>query len=330
MGIMRLPHRRQCLRLAATAVALPVALRSAWPQVFPARPVRIIVPFPAGGSSDVGTRIVAEHLSRSFGRQFFVENKSGAGGNIGIEAAAKAAPDGYTLLATGNDAAASALPDFKLGVDPLNDLAPVIQMSRQPVVLAVHPSLGVTSVAELVALATRTPGLNYALGGGAGRLQHLVIEWFAKLAGIQLVRVPYRGGASAINDLLAGHVKIGSLGLTPVIPHYQAGTLRLLAQSTAARSSSLPHVPTYQEAGIQGLILDQWLGLFARTGTPPAITRQLNAEVNRALIDTGVHESLLKQAQEPVGGTAQQFLQLFRDDYSKYERLIRELNIKVD
>jgi tripartite-type tricarboxylate transporter receptor subunit TctC len=326
MGIMRSLHRRQCLRLAAAAVALPVALRSAWSQVYPARPVRIIVPFPAGGGSDVGTRIVAEYLSQSFGRQFFIENKSGAGGNIGIEAAARAAPDGYTLLAIGPDVAASALQDSKLG----GDLEPVIQLSRQPVVLAVHPTLGVTSVAELVALATQIPGLNYALGGGAGRLQHLVIEWFAKLAGIQLVRVPYRGGAPAINDLLAGHVKIGSLGLTPVIPHYQAGTLRLLAQSTAARSSSLPQVPTYQEAGIQGLILDQWLGLFAPTGTPPAIISQLNAGSNRALADAAVQESLLKQAQEPVGGTAQQFLQLFRDDYSKFERLIRELNIKVE
>jgi tripartite-type tricarboxylate transporter receptor subunit TctC len=326
MGMMRPLHRRQCLRLAVAAVALPVALRSAWSQVYPARPVRIIVPFPAGGSSDVGTRIVAEHLSQRFGRQFFIENKSGAGGNIGIEAAARAAPDGYTLLATGPDVVASALQDSKLG----GDLEPVIQLSRQPVVLAVHPSLGVTSVAELVALATQTPGLNYALGGGAGRLQHLVIEWFAKLAGIQLVRVPYRGGAPAINDLLAGHVKIGSLGLTPVIPHYQAGTLRLLAQSTAARSSSLPQVPTYQEAGIQGLILDQWLGLFAPTGTPAAITSQLNAGSNRALTDAAVRESLLKQAQEPVGGTTQQFLQLFRDDYSKFERLIRELSIKVD
>src|SRR5215470_17737574 len=252
MGIMKLRHRRQFLDLAAGAAALPVALRSAWAQAYPTRPVRIIVPFPAGGSSDVGTRIVAEYLSRSFGRQFFVENRSGAGGNIGIEAVARSAPDGYTLLATGNDVVASAPNAFKLNIDPLKDLVPVIQLSRQPVVLAVHPSLGVNSVAELVALAKRAPGLNYALGGGAGRLQHIVIEWFAKIAGIKLVQVTYRGGAPAINDLLAGHVKIGSLGLTPLIPHYQAGTLRLLAQSTAARSSSLPQVPTYQEAGIQG------------------------------------------------------------------------------
>jgi tripartite-type tricarboxylate transporter receptor subunit TctC len=326
MGIMKLPYRRQFLHLAVGALALPVASRSTWAQAYPTRPVRIIVPFPAGGSSDVGTRIVAEYLSRSFGRHFFVENRSGAGGNIGIEAAAKSAPDAYTLLATGNDLVAT----VNLNIDPLKDLVPVIQLSRQPVVLAVHPSLGVESVAELVALAKRAPGMNYALGGGSGRLQHVVIEWFAKIAGIKLVQVPYRGGASAINDLLAGHVKIGSLGLTPLIPHYQAGTLRLLAQSTAARSSNLPQVPTYQEAGIQGLILDQWLGVFVPAGTPPAIISQLNTEFNKALTDAAIHESFLKQAQETVGGTAEQFLQLFRDDYSKHERLIKELNIKVD
>jgi len=325
--MMKFPHRRQFLHLAAGAAALPVASRSAWAQAYPTRPVRIIVPFPAGGSADVGTRIVADYLSRSLGRQFFIENRSGAGGNIGIEAAAKSAPDGYTLLATGNDVVASAP---HLNIDPLKDLLPVIQLSRQPVVLAVHPSLGVKSVAELVALAKRAPGLNYALGGGPGRLQHVVMAWFAKIAGIKLLEVTYRGGAPAINDLLAGHVKIGSLGLTPLIPHYQAGTLRLLAQSTAARSSSLPQVPTYQEAGIQGLILDQWLGVFVPAGTPPAITSQLNVEINKAIADAVVHETFLKQAQEPVGGTAEQFLQLFRDDYSKYERLIKELNIKVD
>jgi tripartite-type tricarboxylate transporter receptor subunit TctC len=330
MGIMKLPHRRQFLHLAVGAAALPVASRSTWAQAYPTRPVRIIVPFPAGGSSDLGTRIVAEYLSRSFGRHFFVENRSGAGGNVGIEAAAKSASDGYTLLATGNDLVATAPHAVNLNIDPLKDLVPVIQLSRQPVVLAVHPSLGVESVAELVALAKRAPGMNYALGGGAGRLQHVVIEWFAKIAGIKLVQVPYRGGASAINDLLAGHVKIGSLGLTPLIPHYQAGTLRLLAQSTAARSSNLPQVPTYQEAGIHGLILDQWLGVFVPAGTPQAITSQLNTEINKALTDAAIHESFLKQAQETVGGTAEQFLRLFRDDYSKHERLIKELNIKVD
>ena len=211
----------------------------------------------------------------------------------------------------------------------MKDLAPVIQLSRQPVVLAVHPSLGVNSVSELIAVAKQQPGLNYALGGGAGGQQHIVVEWFAHIAGIKLAQVAYRGGAPALNDLIAGHVKIGSLGSTPLIPHYKAGTLRLLAQSTAARSPALPDVPTYQEAGIHGLVLDQWVGVFVPAGTPPAITVRLNTEINKALTDPAIRESFLQQAQEPVGGTAERFLQLFRDDYAKYERLIKELNIKA-
>src|SRR6202023_3333941 len=147
---------------------------------------------------------------------------------------------------------------------------------------AVHPSLGVNSIAELVTLAKQQPGLNYALGGGAGGQQHIVVEWFAQIAGITLAQVAYRGGAQAINDLIAGHVKIGSLGSTPLIPHYKAGTLRLLAPSTAARSPGLAEAPTYQEAGVTGLVLDQWIGVFVPPGTPPPIAARLNAEITRA------------------------------------------------
>ena len=324
---MKLPRRR-FLHLAAGAAALPAMSRIARAQTYPSRQVRLIVPFPAGGSTDAGARIIGEYLSRVFGRQFYVENRSGAGGNIGIEAAAKSQADGYTLLVS-TDHVASSPHAFKLNIDPLKDLAPVIQLSRQPVVLAVHPSLGVNSVSELIAVAKQQPGLNYALGGGAGGQQHIVVEWFAHIAGIKLAQVAYRGGAPALNDLIAGHVKIGSLGSTPLIPHYKAGTLRLLAQSTAARSPALPDVPTYQEAGIHGLVLDQWVGVFVPAGTPPAITVRLNTEINKALTDPAIRESFLQQAQEPVGGTAERFLQLFRDDYAKYERLIKEVNIKA-
>ena len=195
---------------------------------------------------------------------------------------------------------------------------------------AVHPSLGVNSLDELIAKAKQQPGLNYVLGGGVGGQQHIVVEWFAHIAGIRLAPVTYRGGAPAINDLIAGHVKIGSLGSTPLIPHYRAGTLRLLAQSTAARSPSLPEIPTFQEAGINGLVIDQWNGVFAPTGTPLAITTLLNAEIDKALTDTAVRESYDKQAQEVVGGTAAQFLRVFQEAYLKYERLIKELNIRVE
>src|ERR1700730_2376028 len=313
----------------AGATALPAVSRIARAQSYPTRPVRFIVPFPAGGSTDVGARAIGEYLSRAFGQQVYIENKSGAGGNIGIEAAAKSPPDGYTVLVS-TDHVASAAHVFKLNIDPLKDLVPVIQLSRQPVVLAVHPSLGVNSIAELVTLAKQQPGLNYALGGGAGGQQHIVVEWFAQIAGIKLAQVAYRGGAQAINDLIAGHVKIGSLGSTPLIQHYKAGTLRLLAQSTAARSPGLPEVPTYQEAGIQGLVLDQWLGVLVPARTPPVIVARLNAEINNALSAAAIRESFLQSAQEPVGGTAEQVSRLFHDDFEKYGRLVKDLKIKAN
>jgi tripartite-type tricarboxylate transporter receptor subunit TctC len=164
---------------------------------------------------------------------------------------------------------------------------------------------------------------------GVGSQQQIVAEWFAQLAGIRLVHVPYRGGGQAINDLMAGHVKIASLGSSPLIPHYKAGTVRLLAQTTAARSPSLPDVPTYQEAGIK-LVLDQWLGVFVPAGTPPAIATRLNTEINKALGETAIRESFLQSAQEPVGGSADAFSRLVREDFAKYERLVRELNIKAN
>ena len=170
--------------------------------------------------------------------------------------------------------------------------------------------------------------MSYATSG-IGSQQHMTAEWFAQIAGIKLEHVPYRGGAQAINDLVAGHVMIGSLGSTPLIPHYKAGTLRLLAQTTAARSPSLPDVPTYEQAGIK-LVLDQWLGAFVPAGTPPAIVARLNSEMNKALAEAAIRESFLQSAQEPVGGSAEQFLRLVREDFAKYERLAKDLNIKAN
>jgi tripartite-type tricarboxylate transporter receptor subunit TctC len=158
----------------------------------------------------------------------------------------------------------------------------------------------------------------------------MTAEWFAQIAGIKLEHVPYRGGGQAINDLIAGHIQIGSLGSSPLIPHYKAGTLRLLAQSTLARSPSLSDVPTYQEAGVKGLVLDQWLGVFVPAGTPAAIITRLNTEMNRALGEATIRESFLQSAQEPVGGSAEQFSRLIREDFDKYGRLVNELNIRVN
>src|SRR5690349_14454991 len=315
---------RVLIALLALILAPPVQVCA---QEWPTRPVRFIVPFPAGGSTDVAARVVGEYLSRALGHQVFVENRTGANGNLGMEAAAKSAPDGYTILVS-TDSVTGNPHVYKMSIDPLKDLVPVIQLSRQPMVLAAHPSLGVSSVAELIALARQQPGMRYATGSGIGSAQHMVVQWFAQLADIKLEQVPYRGGGQAINDLIAGHIKLGSLGSTPLIPFYKAGTLRLLAQSTQARSPSLPDVPTYQEAGSKGLVLDQWLGIFVPAGTPAAIISRLNAATNSALADAAVRESFLQSAQEPIGGSADQFSRLVRDDFEKYGRLVKELNIK--
>lgn len=322
------------MRQIAMALALFVlpfsAERATTAESFtPNKPIKIIVPFPVGGSTDVGARVVAAYLSRSLGQQVFVENRSGANGTVGVEDAAKSAPDGYTLLVT-IDAVASNPHVFKTNINPTKDLSPIVQLSRQPIVMAVHPSLGVNSVAELVSLAKQQPGLRYATGSGLGSPQHMAMQWFAQIADIRLEQVPYRGGGQAITDLIGGYVKLGSLGSTPLIPHYRAGTLRLLAQTTAKRSESLPDVPTFEESGIAGLVLDQWLGVFAPGGTPPAIVARYNTELNNALVDPAVRKSFMDSAQEPVGGSTDQFAQFVSAEYAKFERLAKQLNIKID
>ena len=317
---------RLCTAVVAFSLIASASVRC---QDWPTRPIRFIVPFPAGGSTDVSARIVAEFLSRHLGYQVYVENRSGANGNIGIEAAARSTPDGYTLL-VGTDAVASNPHTYRMGIDVLKDLSPVVELSRQPIVLAAHPSLGATSIAELVALARRQPGMRYATGSGVGSLQHMVVQWFAQIAGIKLEQVPYRGGAPAITDLIAGHVTLGSLGSTPLIPYYKAGTLHMLAQSMKTRSTSLPDVPTFEEAGMKGLVIEQWLGVFAPAGTPASIVVRLNAEINKALADRAVRDNFQKASLEPVGGSVEQFAGFFRDDFDKFARLVKELNIPVN
>jgi tripartite-type tricarboxylate transporter receptor subunit TctC len=289
----------------------------------------MVVPFPAGGSTDVGARLIADYLSRSLGRQVYVENRSGANGTIGVEVVAKSAPDGHTILAT-IDAIASNQFVFNTNIDPAKDLIPIIEVSRQPMVVAAHPSLGVNMLAELIALAKRQPGLRYATGSGLGSPQHMAMQWFGKLAGLTFVQVPYRGGGQAINDLLGGHVLLGMLGSTPLIPHHKAGTLRLLAQTTATRSPSLPDVPTFEEAGVSGLVLEQWLGIFAPAHTPAAITMRLNDEIGRALSDPVVRKGLSDSAQEPVGGSAEDFTRFVEAASAQFAGLVKELNIKSE
>jgi tripartite-type tricarboxylate transporter receptor subunit TctC len=296
---------------------------------WPSRPIHFIVPFPAAGATDVVARLIGDSLSHALGQQIVVENKSGANGNIGIEFASKSTPDGYTILIS-TEAVSSNPHVYKMDFDPLQTLVPVIELSRQPIALATHPSLGVTTLAELTAMAKQQPGMRFSTGSGVGSVQAMVALWYAKIAGISLIQVPYRGGGEAINDLIAGHVKLGSLGTTPLIPHYKAGNLNILAQSTATRSPTLPKVSTFEESGINGLEIAQRIGVFVPVGTPPEIVARLNSEINAALGDEKIRNSFFDQSLEPAGGATGQYAKLVREDSDKYARLVKELNVTVE
>jgi tripartite-type tricarboxylate transporter receptor subunit TctC len=321
-------QRRQFLQLATSAATLPVMPIIARGQTYPVKPVRIIVNLAPGGGTDFLARLVGEYVSRGMGQQVVIENKVGAGGLVGAEAAANSAADGYTLLAS-HDVVASAPPIVTFNVDYLNKLVPVIQLSRAPLVLAAHPLLGVTGLGELITLAKRRPGMSYATSG-TGTQQHYIGEWFAQIAGIKLEHVPYRGAGQAVNDLVAGHVPVGFLGPTPIVPHHRAGTLRILAQSGEKRSPTLPDVPTLQEAGIPGLALEAWNAVFTPLGTPQTIVGRLNSEINQALSDPAIRAKMLAVAQEPVGGSAEQLALLVQRDSKKYAQLAKLLNIRAE
>lgn len=308
-------------------VIFALSAHGAQAQAWPTKPVRIIVAFAPGGSLDFVTRVVSDRLSQELGQPVVVENRAGANGNIGADYVAKQPADGYVVLASA-DALLSSAHLYKLPYDPMKDLTPVIQLTRQPMVLAVHPSLGVNTVAELIALAKKKPGLGYATSG-SGSGQHMVGQWLAKLAGIELTHVPYKGGGQAITDLIGGQVQLGSLGSGPVMPHYKAGKLKVIAQTTATRAPSLLEVPTYQESGLP-IVLDQWLGLLVPAGTPAEVVSRLNAVTAKVLAEPALRERFVPQALEAVGGSPEQFAKLYREDYEKYGRLVKELGITVN
>ena len=315
---------------AATSGLVPGGMVSALAQGagdYPNRPVKIIVPLAPGGGIDFVARTVGEYVSRHIGQQVVVENRTGAGGTVGMDAAMRSPPDGYTVLVT-NDNAASAPHIMSLSYDYTKELEPVIYLSRQQQVLCAHPSLGVNTVAELISLVKANPGQGYATSG-VGTNQHIIGDWFKREAGLRLDHVPYRGAGQAINDLIAGHVKIAWLGPTATVPHYKAGNLRLLAQTSAKRASYIADVPTLEEVGFKGMVLEAWYAAFVPKGTPPAIVAKLNAEMNKAVADPAMKESFTRGSMEPVGGTAAELGQLARADSEKYARLVKELNIKV-
>jgi tripartite-type tricarboxylate transporter receptor subunit TctC len=327
MGDMRIV-RRTFVKGAVASTAALLAPHVSRAQDWPNRPVRFIVHLAAGGGLDFIARLVGEPVSRSIGQQVFIENRTGgAGGTIGIEAGIKSPPDGYNFLIS-NDNIVSAPHVQRLGAEFLKDVMPVSLLGLQPTVLAVHPSFEANSVAELVAAVKKQPGVGCATSG-VGSNQHVLMEWFNKVADMKLDHVPYRGAGQAINDLLAGHVKVALLGPTATLPQAAAQKIKLLAQSGEARSPAMPDLPTLQEAGYTGLVLESWFAAFAPLGTPGAVVARLNAEFDKALAEKSVRDNLLKAGTEAVGGPIERLAKLARADSDKYERIVREVNNKT-
>ena len=310
------------LPAAVTKIAAPAIAQGAWPN----KPVRFIVPLAPGGAIDFIARQCGDVLTRNLGQQFVVENRTGAGGTIGMDAAKNSPPDGYTFLIT-NDNAASAPHILRLAYDYTKELAPVIYIARQPQIFAAHPSLGVNSVAEYVEYAKKNP-VGFATSG-VGTNQHVVGTWFAKEAGLKMEHVPYRGAGQAVNDLLAGHVKSAFLGPTALVAHYRAGNLKFLAQTSAKRAPTLPEVPTLEDAGFKGVVLEAWYAAFAPNGTPPEIIDALNKAIAATFTDEKLKQNFTNGSLESVGGSPDDMGKVARADSEKYARLVKELDIKA-
>jgi tripartite-type tricarboxylate transporter receptor subunit TctC len=311
--------------LAAAMLAAAPACALAQAEVaYPVKPVRLIVPSAPGGSTDILSRYVAQHLGETWRAQVVVENRAGASGNIGMELVAKSAPDGYTLV-MGYVGTLSVNPSIfpKLPYDPLKDYAPVTLVALVPNMLAVHPSVPARSVKELVALAKARPGqLNYG-SAGSGSNSHLSVEYFKQLTRTDIVQIAYKGAGNTMVDLLGGHISLTIVGVPPLLPHVKAGKLRALGVSTPARLAILPDVPTIQEAGVPGYDVTQWYGIVAPAGTPREIVRKLHAEIGRFLKLPEAAARMSAEGAIPTGNTPEEFQQLIRTETVRWAKVIK-------
>lgn len=307
-------------------LALQCGLAAA--QAYPAKPVRLVVAYPPGGSVDTVARFVSEKMREAFGQAFVIENRAGASGNIGTDFVAKAPADGYTLLMGSSAALASNVHVYaQLPFDPMRDFAPIVMIANQPNILVVHPSVPARTVSEFIALAKSRPGkLNYA-SSGLGTSNHMAAEMFIMRTGVQIVQVPYKGGAPAVTDLLGGQVDLMFETAPTLIQHIKSGKLRGLAVTSMQRSVMLPDMPTMNEAGLAGFDFRGWIGLLAPTGTPDEIVRRLNAAVMAAL-KGDLNRQLTEVGLDVAGGTPEQFRTFLREDIDKYGTLVKASGMK--
>jgi tripartite-type tricarboxylate transporter receptor subunit TctC len=311
--------------LVVLGLALAAAAQA---QTWPAKPVRFIVPFPPGGSTDVAARTLADKLTRAFGQQVVVENRSGGGGAIGTVEAARAAPDGYTLLFVADPVITLHLVVKNVHFEMQRDFSAVTQVTTQPLAVAVHASLPVKSAQELVAYAKANPGKLSFAHSGTGSGQHMSGELLKKMAGIDIVHVPYKGGGPAVQDLVAGQVPMGVLGSTPLIPHHKSGRVRIIAFTSKDRFAPMPEIPTLHEAGFAGFDTTQWLGILAPKGTPAEVISRVQRESASALALPDVKERLAQAALQGVGSTPPEFDALIRADLERWTKLAAELGLQ--
>ena len=316
------------LRSAVFAL-LALAAGLAQSQQYPTKVVRIIAPFAPGGGTDFIARLVAQKLTERLGQQVIVENKPGAGGNLGAEFAVKSAPDGYTLLlVAGSYTVNPSL--YKLSFDPVNDITPIIQLSQGPFVVAVHPSVPANSLKELIELARRQPDkLSYA-SAGSGSITHLASELFLDMAKIKIVHIPYKGTGPALNDTIAGSTQLIFGSVSTTLQFIKSGRLRGLAVTTPRRISALPDLPTVAEAGVPGYEVVLWHGLVAPKGVPRPIVDRLNREANEVLKAKDMGDLLATDGVAPAGGTPDKFRAVIKADIERWRGVVKQANIKVD
>jgi len=324
--MLAFPGMNRCALVAAAALVASSALG----EVYPSKPIRLIVPFAAGGGNDNVARLVGKRLGETLGQPVVVDNRPGAGGVVGAELAAKAPPDGYTLF-LGGVGSHAINPNLieKLPYDPIRDFAPVELLAQAPLVLVVHPSVPARDVAELVAYARRNPGkLNFASNGN-GSSSQLAAVMFESMAGIEMVHVPYKGLSPALTDLLSGRVQLMFSSVVAIVPHVKAGKVRGLATTGAKRLALLPELPTIAESGFPGYEASSWYGILAPAGTPREIVTKLNVDLSKALEQPEVRSSLLAEGAEPAGGTPEQFAAHIRAEKERLGKIIRDAKIRL-
>jgi tripartite-type tricarboxylate transporter receptor subunit TctC len=317
------------LALGLGAIVAP-GLARAQPADWPARPIRFILPFPPGGGTDILGRLIAERLTAGLGQPVVTENRGGAGGNLGAEAAAKSPPDGYTIVLVAPSLAISPSLYSKLNYDPVKDFAPVSLVATVPNVMITNPSVPAATLKEFIALAKSKPGeMNFG-SGGSGTSNHLAGELFNIVAGVKLVHVPYKGVNLAMNDVLSGRVQLVFIGIPAAAPHIKAGKLRALALAAPQRSAVLPDVPTADEAGLPKFEVTTWYGILAPAGTPRPVVARLNGELGRIMHSSEMKERLDALATDPVTGTPEEFAELIRREIAKWGEVVREAGLKAD